>query len=414
MSNTLITPTIIAKEALRQLKNNLVMARLVHTDYSKEFNKVGSTISLRKPVKFSASTGATRSNQDVEEGTVSLAIDKQKHVSWNFTSNELTLTVDQYSERYIKPAMIALSQTVESDLMGLYSSVPMWTGTAGSTPDSYLKLGAARQKLVEHAAPMGEDLNAVLNPAAALAIANDLKTLFQPQKTLTALERVKIGRYAGFETYEAQSVKVHTVGKWGTQDGAVNGAKQCYNGVDGSVTDPQSNSQSLITDGWDNSVTGILKAGDVITLAGVNDVNPVTKEDLGYLKQFVVLATANSGATTGPATLSIAPAIITTGPYKNATAAPADNAVIKVKTGASEGTYAQNLCFHKNAFALVWSDLEMPDGAPFKAKESDPDTGMTVRVVKQYDIDNDKDVIRMDILYGVKTIYPELAVRLSG
>lgn len=413
MSNTLITPTIIAKEALRQLKNNLVMARLVHTDYAKEFNKVGSTISLRKPVKFDAKSGATRTNQDVEEGTVSLAIDKQKHVSWNFTSNELTLTVDQYSERYIKPAMIALSQTVESDLMGLYSSVPMWVGTAGTVPSTYLELGAARQKLVEHAAPLGEDLNAVLNPAAALKIANDLKTLYTPQKTLTALERVKIGRYAGFDTYEAQSVKVHTVGAYGGTS-LVNGAKQGYNAVDGTVTDPQANGQDLITDGWTNSTTGILKAGDVITIAGVNDVNPVTKEDLGYLKQFVVTADANSGASTGPSTLKISPAIIASGPYKNATALAADNAAVTVKTGTASTGYAQNLCFHKNAFALVWSDLEMPDGAPFKAKESDPDTGMTVRVVKQYDIDNDKDVIRMDILYGVKTIYPELAVRLTN
>lgn len=412
MANTLITPTIIAKEALRQLKNNLVMARLVHTDYSKEFNKVGSTISLRKPVKFDASDGATRSNQDVTEGTVSLAIDKQKHVSWNFTSNELTLTVDQYSERYIKPAMIALSQKVESDLMGLYSTVPMWVGTAGTVPSTYLELGAARQKLVEHAAPLGEQLNAVLNPAAALKIANDLKTLYQPEKTLTALERVRIGKYAGFETYEAQSVKVHTVGAYGGTS-LVNGANQYYGGT-GTLTDPQANSQSLITDGWTNSTTGILKAGDVITIAGVNDVNPVTKEDLGYLKQFVVTADANSGASTGPSTLTIAPAIITTGPYKNATGGPADNAAVTVKTGTASTGYAQNLCFHKNAFALVWSDLEMPDGAPFKAKESDPDSGMTVRVVKQYDIDNDKDVIRMDILYGVKTIYPELAVRLTN
>lgn len=407
MTNALITPSIIAKEALRQLKNNLVMGRLVYTDYAKEFTKVGSTISIRKPVKFVASDGATRVNQDVQEGTTSLAIDKQKHVSWNFTSQELTLTVDQYNERYIKPAMIKLAQKVESDLTGLYSSVPQWTGTAGTTPSTFLVLGGARQKLVEHAAPVGEELSAVLNPAAALNVANDLKTLFQPQKTLTALERVTIGRYAGFMTYESQSIVNHTVGAYaGTP--LVNGASQTSNST------PQANSQDLVTDGWSNSVTGVIKAGDVITIAGVYDVNPVTYQSLGYLKQFVVTADADSGASTGPATITIAPAIVTSGPYQNVTAAPADNAAITVMTGTASTAYAQNLCFHKNAFALVWAPLELPDGAPFKAMETDPDLGMSVRVVKQYDIDNDKDVIRLDILYGVKTIYPELAVRLTG
>lgn len=406
MANTLITPSIIAKEGLRLLKNNLMMARLVHTDYSKEFKSVGSTISIRKPVKFTVTDGATRTNQDVLEGTVPVAIDSQKHVSWNFTSNELTLTVEQYSERYIKPAVAALAQKVESSLMGLYSSVPMWVGTAGTTPSTFLELGAARQKLVEHAAPVGEQLNAMLNPAAGLKVANDLKTLYTERKTLTALENVRIGRYAGFETYESQSVVNHTVGGLGGTP-LVNGASQTSNST------PQANSMSLVTDGWTAAAANRLKAGDIITITGVNDVNPMTYADLGYKKQFVVLSDAASDGS-GNATLTISPPIVTSGPYQNVTEGAADNAAIQVVTGTASTPYAQNLCFHKNAFALVWAPLEMPDGAPFKSMESDPDSGMSIRVVKQYDIDNDKDIIRLDILYGVKTIYPELAVRLTG
>ena len=185
MANTLITPSIIAKEALMQLKNNLVMGNLVYRDYSKEYVKVGSTISVRKPVRFVASTGATRVNQDATEGSVSLAIDTQKHVSWNFSSQELTLTVDEYSERYIKPAMMELAQAVELSLTGLYAGVNDWVGTAGTTPSTFLSLGAARQRLVENRVPMGSTLNAVLDPAAALQIANDMKLQFQQTKQLT-------------------------------------------------------------------------------------------------------------------------------------------------------------------------------------------------------------------------------------
>lgn len=404
MANTLITPSIIAKEALMQLKNNLVMGNLVHRDYSREFVKVGSTISVRKPVKFVATSGATRTNQDVVEGTVPVVIDQQKHVSWNFSSQELTLTVDEYSERYIKPAMIELAQSVESSLTGLYSSVPNWVGTAGTTPSTFLHLGAARQRLVENQAPMGDTLNAVMDPAAALQIANDMKQQFQPAKQLTAMERVKIGRYAGFETYEAQSIVTHTVGPLGGTP-LVNGASQHSNST------PQANSQSLITDGWTAAAASRLKAGDVITIAGVKAVNRGTRQAYSYLKQFTVLSDVSSDGS-GNATLTISPAIITSGPYQNVDAAPADNAAITVVTGTASTAYPQNLCFHKNAFALVMADLDLPDGAPFKARESYDN--LSVRVVKQYDIDDDKDIIRLDILYGVKTIYPELAVRLTG
>jgi FlaG/FlaF family flagellin (archaellin) len=403
-SNNLITPSKIAKESLMQLENNLVMGQLVHRDFAKEFTKVGDTVSIRKPVKFRSSSGAARVSSDVIEGSVPVVIDTQRHVSWDFVSKDLTLTVDDYSERYIKPAMIELAQQVESALMGLYSSVPLWTGTAGTTPSTFLELGAARQKLVEHAAPI-DTLNAVLNPAAALKVANDLKNVFTPQKTQTALERVKIGKYAGFDTYESASIVNHTVGALGGTP-LVAGASQNANST------PQANSMTLNTDGWTASTTGVMKAGDVITIAGVYDVNPKTYQTLGYLKQFVVLADADSGASTGPAALTIAPAIVTSGPYQNVTAGPADNAAITVVTGTAATSYPQNLCFHKNAFALVMADLDLPDGAAFKARQSY--NNLSVRVVKQYDIDLDRDIIRLDILFGVKKMYDDLAVRLSG
>lgn len=406
MANTLINPSIIAKEGLFQLKNNLVMGNLVHRDYSKEFAKVGSTISIRKPVRFKAQTGATRVNQDVLEGTVPIVLDQRKHVSWNFSTQELTLTIEEYSDRYIKPAMIELAQQVETSLMGLYASVPSWVGTAGTTPSTFLELGAARQRLVEQRVPMGDQLNAVLDPAAALKIANDLKNQFQPGKHLTAMERVKIGRYAGFETYEGQSVLTHTNGARGGT-ALVNGANQHSNAT------PQANSQSLILDAATASVTGWAKAGDVITIPGVFAINGSTRQAYTYLEQFTVLADASSDGS-GNVTLTIAPAIVsdTASPYQNVSAVPADNATIGYVSGTAATAYSQNLCFHKNAFAFVMADLELPDGAAFKARESAEN--LSVRVVKDYDIDADTDIIRLDILYGVKTIYPDLAVRLTG
>lgn len=407
MANALITSAIIAKEGLMQLENSCVAGNLVHRDYKKEFVKVGETVSVRKPVKFKAVSGATRSNQDVTEGKTTITIDERWHQSWKFSTNDLTLSVEQYSERYIQPAMIDLAQKVDSAVCDLYKDVWNFSGTPGTTPANFLALGGAGKVLDQGAVPVAMR-RAILDPEASLQIANDLKSLnTNDGKAKTAFEEMKIGRYARFDTYMDQSLKNHTVGAHGGTP-LVNGADQTSTYADVKNT----NAQDLVTDGWTNSVTGVLKEGDVITIADVYAVNPVTKQSTGQLQRFVVNADANSGATTGPATINISPAIITSGAYQTVNAAPADNAAITVVSGTASTQYAQNLCFHKNAFALVMCPLELPDGAAFTARESH--NGYSVRVVKDYDIDTDDDIIRLDILFGVDAIYPELACRLTG
>lgn len=413
MANSLVTPSLIAKEALVQLENNLVMGNRVHREYKKEFTGgQGDTVSIRKPVKFYTADGATRVNQDVEEKTTSITIDQRKHVSWKFSTEDLTLSIEQYSERYIKPAMITLANTIDRSLHSLYTTVWNSVGTPGTTPANFAAVAAAAQRLDEMAVP-SDMRSMVTNPAAHYAIAGNQLTLDSiGAMGKSAYERAMVGYVAGFDTFSTQNVQSHTVGV-ATGTPLVNGAGQnvTYANATGA------NSQTLVTDGWTNSTTGILKAGDVFTIAGVYAVNPVPGEGttgktvLPYLQQFTVLADADSGASTGPATLTISPAIITSGPFQTVSAAPADNAAITV-LGTGGTAYPQNLGFHKNAFALVTVPLQMPDGAAFKARESD--NGLSVRVIKDYDIDTDEDIIRLDVLYGRKAIYPDLGARLWG
>lgn len=413
MANALVTPSMIAKEALMQLKNNMVMGNQVHREYKKEFSGgQGDTVSIRKPVKFYTADGATRVNQDVEEKTTSITIDQRKHVSWAFNTQDLTLSIEEYSERYIKPAAITLANTVDKSLYNLYKFAWNSQGTPGTTPGNFAAIAESAQRLDEMAVP-SDTRSMMVTPAAHYAVAGNQLTLDSiGTMGKSAYENAQVGRVAGFDTFSSQNVANHTVGV-ATGTPLVNGAGQnvTYAASSGAP------SQTLLTDGWTNSTTGILKAGDVFTIAGVFAVNPVPGEGttgktaLPYLQQFTVLADANSGATTGPATLTISPAIITSGPYQTVTAAPADNAAITVR-GTGGTAYPQNLGFHKNAFALVTCPLTMPDGAAFKARESY--NGLSMRVVKDYDITNDLDIIRLDILYGVKSIYPDLASRLWG
>ncbi|MEQ8822755.1 MAG: P22 phage major capsid protein family protein [Filomicrobium sp.] len=413
MANALINESnvmgVIAKEALMQLKNKLVFANLARKEFKKEFVKVGDTVNIRKPVKFYTADGATRVNQDVTEGNTSIVIDKRKHVSWGFSTQDLTLTIEQYSKRYIEPAMITLAQTV--DKLGSSRYVDLWNsvGTPGTTPNNYAAMAAAAQRMTEMAVP-NTSRHAALNSAAFHTIAGTLTTLNMPQQAAEAWKTGEIGNLAGFRTYETVNLVNHTVGE--------HSGTPLVNGADQDVTYASvksTNYQDLVTDGWGTSAA-VLKAGDVFTIDGVYAVNPVPGEGasgktvMPYLQQFTVRSDVTSDGS-GNATISISPAIIEDGPYQTVSVKPADNAGITV-LGTADTAYPQNMTFHEDTFALVTCPLELPEGAAMKARESSD--GLSVRVVKDYDIDNDTDIIRCDILFGWKTVYPELGVRLWG
>ena len=405
MANVIITPDIIAKEALMQLENHLVMANVVHREYKQAFVKVGDTVSIRRPVKFSVTDGATLSKQDVEEAKDTFVINKRKHVGWVFVSQDKTLSIEQYSERYIKPACIVLANQVDTDLCALYDDVWNWVGTPGQTINSFGDLSKAPQRLDEMAVPT-DRRKGVLAPADTWAMAGAQSALYIQEQAKKAYISGRLGEIANLELFQDQNVQTHTTGTFTTSSTPlVNGASQNTTYASSGAT----NTQSLITDGWQAS-TAVIAAGDVFTLAGVNAVNPVSKVDTGYLQQFVATA-AGTADGSGDLTLTIAPAIITSGPFQTVTAAPANNAAI-VPLGTEATGYAQNMVFHRNAFGLVMCPLEKPDGAAWCQRETKD--GLSIRVVKDYDITNDEDVIRLDILYGVKSIYPDLATRISG
>lgn len=411
MPNTLITPSMIAKEALMQLENNLVLANNVHREYVKEFKGgQGSTVSIRRPVKFQTSNGATMVTQDVDEKSTNITVDQRKHVGWEFSTQDLTLSIEEYSERYIKPAAITLAQTVDRSIAALYASVWNSVGTPGTTPANFAAIAAAAQRLDEMAVESSPRAM-VANPAAAYAVAGNQTTLQAVGDVRrTAYEDAMVGRVAKFDMFASQNVVNHTVGPLGGTP-LVNGGTQAvtYANAVGNTW-----SQSLITDGWTAAAAQRVRRGDVFTIANVFAVNPVpgegAKQVMPYLQEFTVLADGSSDAS-GNLTLTISPPIITSGPHQTVSAQPADNAALTFR-GTANTAFPQNLGFHKNAFALVTVPLEMPDGASFKARETYK--GLSMRVIKDYDITNDVEKIRLDVLYGVKAIYPDLACRLWG
>ena len=410
MANDFKNTSLVTRYAVKEFLNALVMASKVDRQLDEKnifSGKVGSSVQIRRPVLFEASDGAAiSSTPDIEEGTVTVTLDQRKKVNFSVTSQDLTLKIEDANERYIKPAMQELAQKVESAIADSYSSIYNFSGTPGTTPSTFLAVGGAGSVMSKLGVPKAGRC-AFYDADASLALANGLSGVFPQKIANKAIEEAAIGRYAGFDIYESNSLAMHTVGV-ATGTPLVNGASQDTTYAASKDTD----TQSLITDGWTNSTSGILKAGDVITIAGVNSVNRKTRQDTGSLAQFVVTADADSGASTGPATLTISPAIITSGAFQTVTAAPADNAAITVITGTGGTSYPQNLSFHKNAITLATAQLDTPSEGAVSSRENFD--GISIRTVRQYNATSDETIYRFDILFGVKVQNAGFACRVTG
>jgi P22 coat protein - gene protein 5 len=417
MTNTVLNPSVIAKMAIRILDNELVMAKRVHRAYEDEFTKkvngydVGDTISIRKPGQFTVRNGAVAAIQDHTEGKLTLSVNKQKGVDFAFTSAELTLKIEELADRVIKPAMVQLANQVDRDLMDLYVNVANWVGQpatgADATVDSFAEFARGAERLDEMAVPQS-DRSAVLAPSSYWSLAGSQTALFMQSIGNQAYREGEIGKIGSVATYMSQNTPTLVLGTGADAAALVNGAAQnvTYATVKDSESMPAQ--QTLITDTWGASAT--IAAGTVFTIAGVFAVNPVTKVTLGFLQHFTVLSAVTADGA-GNATLTIAPAIITSGAFQTVSAVPADNAALVV-AGAASGAYRQNLMFHKNAFALAVVPMVRPPGAVDVARESYK--GLSARLIPYYDGTNDISNYRLDILYGVKCVDQRLATRFSG
>lgn len=409
MANTTLTASIVAKASLAILENELTMANAVFRGYEGEFDKkvngyeVGDTITIRKPTDFTVRNTITASAQDVTEAKTTIQVNSIAGVDFAFTSQQLTQNIGELSERVIRPAMIQIANQIDVATMGLYKDVPQWVGTPGTLVQSFAGFAKGAQNMDQRSVPQ-DSRSAILAPADFWALAGSQTALYSQQINNKSYREGEIGKIGGINTFMSQNAPTFTVGPLGGTP-LVNGGSQ------GTTYDTTgANTQTLITDGWTAAAAARVVKGDVFTIANVYDVNPVTKATLPILKQFVVVSNGSSDGS-GNLTITIAPQIITSGAFQTVSAAPADNAAMTF-VGTASTNYTNNLFFHKNAFALCTVPMVKPPGAVDCSRQSK--NGLSVRVIPFYDGTNDKSTWRLDVLYGVKTIDPRLAVRVSG
>lgn len=406
MANTLITSSMITNETLRILHNESIFLPRINKQYNDQFAKTGAkagaTVNVRRPVQFTVRSGATLAPQDIQETQVPVTVDPEFGIDWNFQDFDLSLSIDRFSERYLVPAGRRLATELDSRISALYKQVYNFSGTPGTPPTTAALLLDPGTRLSNSITPT-DDRYFCLSPAVQAGAVAGLSGLFNSQSELAnQYKKGTMGNALGYEFGMSQTLPTHTVGAHGGTP-LVNGA--------GQEQSTWTNTMSLVTDGWTNSTTGILKEGDVFTIADVYQVNQETKQSTGNLQQFVVRADADSGASTGPATLTISPAIITSGAYQNVDAAPADNAAITVVGTASTG-YVQNLAYHKDAFTLVTVDMELPNGVDMAARSVYD--GISLRFIRDYDVTNNRRICRFDILAGFAALRPEWACRVPN
>jgi len=395
MANAILTPTMVTRKALMILHQKLNFVgsinRQYDDQYAKKGAKIGSTLQIRVPNEFTVRTGRTLAAQDVNEQSVSLTMATQKGVDVNFTSAELTLSLDDFADRILEPAMAVLAANIEADAFNMALDVYNTVNNVGNA--AILRTLLTGRKLLTDSLTPTSNRALILNTQDNLDLVDGLKGLFQDSSTIAEQYRDGlVGLTAGFgKIYENTLLPSQQTGT------AL--AATTYT-VNGAVT--ANGSSSVVV----ASGSTTFKKGDVITFAGTNRVHPETKADTGVLQQFVVTADYAGGA----GTLSISPAIYTSTGRQNVVSTGIANGAAITKIGGASAVYKPSLAFHRDAFAFVTADLEMPEGVDFSAREVYD--GLSMRVVRQYDITNDAFPCRIDVLYGYKSIRAQLAARL--
>jgi len=415
MSNNLLTISMITNEALMVLENELTFSSEVDRNYDDQFAvsgaKIGNTLNVRRPGRFIGTSGPALNVEDFNETSVPVTLSTQFHVDTQFTTQDLALSLDQFSDRVLKPAVAAVANKIDFDgLTMAKNSTANIVGTAGTPPTSLLTYLTAGAYLDSEGAPRDGRRSCIVEPFTGATIVDSLKGLFVPSDIIgKQYQKGMMGRdSAGMNWKMDQNVVNQTFGSYSTA----------------TLSCATTTATGFLATGWASTstialtaatATAGLKQGDIIQIAGVFAVNPQNRSAYGSgkLRNFVVTADVTV-ATSGTTSVIVSPAVITGGQFQNVTVTTTSATAVVTPFNNTGTVSPQNLVMHKNAFTLATADLELPDGVVFAGRASDKELGLSLRIVRQYTINNDSIPTRVDVLYGWAPLYPELACRVAA
>lgn len=412
MSNNLLTISKITNEALMVLENELTFTSEVNREYDDQFAvvgaKIGNTLNVRRPGRFIGTTGPALNVEDFNETSVPVTLSTQFHVDTQFTTQDLALSLDMFSDRVLKPAIAAIANKIDYDGATMAkNSTANIVGTAGTPPTGLITYLTGQAYLDSEGAPRDGRRSCIIEPFTSATIVDSLKGLFNPQSQVSQqYQKGLMGRDSGGMNWKMDQ----------------NIVSQTFGNYTGTMSTNTSTFTGSLATGWAStstitiasSASLTLNQGDVIQIAGVYAVNPQNRAAYGSgkLRNFVVTATTT--VATGGTSVTVSPAIITGGQFQNVVVTSTSASAVVTPFANSGEVSPQNIIMHRNAFTLATADLELPDGVHFAGRASDKELGLSIRVVRQYTINNDSIPTRLDVLYGWAPLYPELACRVAA
>ena len=415
MANNLLTISKITNEALMVLENELTFTSEVDRNYDDQFavvgGKIGNTVNVRRPGRFIGTTGPALNVEDFNETSVPVTLSTQFHVDTQFTTQDLALSLDMFSDRVLKPAVAAIANKIDRDgLVMAKNSTANIVGVAGTPPTGLITYLTAGAYMDAEGTPRDGRRACVVEPFTSATIVDSLKGLFVPQEAIGEQYRKGLmGRdSAGVNWKLDQNIVSQTFGSYASATLSTDTTSASFGISSGWA------STSTITISA-TSAAATLNQGDVIQFANILAANPQNRQAYGSNKarNFVVTSTVSIGSG-GSASVTVSPAIITGGQFQNVVVNATSSSAVVTPFNNTGVTSPQNLMFHRNAFTLAVADLELPEGVHFAGRASDKEIGLSMRVVRQYTINNDSIPSRLDVLYGWAPLYPELACRIAA
>ena len=415
MANNLLTISKITNEALMVLENELTFTGEVDRNYDDQFAvvgaKIGATVNVRRPGRFIGTTGPALNVEDFNETSVPVTLSTQFHVDTQFTTQDLALSLDMFSDRVLKPAVAAIANKIDRDgLVTAKNNTANIVGTAGTPPTGLITYLTAGAYLDAEGAPRDGRRSCLVEPFTSATIVDSLKGLFMPAAKIS-------------EQYEKGLMGVDSAGmKWKMDQNVVSQTFGSY--ASATLSTNTATFTGSLTSGWAYTSTitisaasaaAALNQGDVIQIANVYAVNPQNRQAYGSnkLRNFVVTAPVTISSS-GSASVTVSPAIITAGQFQNVSVSSTSSTAVVTPFNNTGTVSPQNIVMHRNAFTLAIADLELPEGVHFAGRASDKEIGLSMRVVRQYTINNDSIPTRLDVLYGWAPLYPELACRVAA
>lgn len=412
MANEFINPVAVAQDSLIRWENNLTAAKFVNREFDGKFAvpgaKFGYVFNARIPVRFRGRMGDQMQPEAIRETVVPITVNQLWGQDLQISDQDLTMTVDRFGERYVEGAVQIIANNIDTQILNQFQYAYNFSGTPGVLPTSLSTYTDAGVVLADSGMPKGRMTSLIVNPRSEAAVLGFVSNIFNPAKTISDQYLTgKMGEAVGFKWSMDQNVGRQLIGLCAGSTPVINAANQIGN--------------SITTSGWAIN-TQVLNAGDIIQFQGCDSVNPVSYNDTGSLRSFVITAPVVSNGT-GVATLPLAPDINidVTSPFQTCTASPINGAAVYVYGVAAANlgnisgvTSAQNLAFHRDAITLVIVKLELPGGMEWSEEVSNPKVGISIRLVRGFDIKDNQKYTRLDVLGGVKLVRPEFCARICS